>query len=298
MNVIKLNLPWIEPAAPCHRRLQLPPCGSKGTKVYTIGTATRASLRSEQGVPWTRRLPTRAQCIYYPKVSSPTRRRAALGTLIASSALLSLSAPAHAKGRHKHDGTYVRASIGVGDLTAKREVEVDAGYERAAMAPESQISPTSTMFQLAVGTTPVKQLVLGGNILGLVSRTPVAIDHPAYYTEVYERAYLWFGGLMVDYYLDEEGGWHIGGTLGLASLTIPTGDPSGDPSIFDSFGGVGGGFCAHFGYDIWIADQLSLGLQLHYLDARLSGSHSANGVDAEEKDVVRAVGGTIGVLFH
>jgi hypothetical protein len=59
-------------------------------------------------------------------------------------------------------------------------------------------------------------------------------------------------GPFVDWFFDETGGFHAGAVLGIGSVGLPDEDD-------DASSGVGGAIFA--GYDFWVADQWSVGVE-------------------------------------
>jgi hypothetical protein len=220
-------------------------------------------------------------------------QRAGAGFLL----LLGMINPAYAGGKeHTHDEWYVRGGIGFGSLSVQRNVTGTYTTEtsRGAYGPESEVSEPATIFHLSIGRSVSSHFLIGGTINTYLSRKYISFDSTFYNEEINDRVLLFNGGLTGDYYFSPDGGAHIGGTLSFAWLKIP----SPPKTNYNDFGGVGGSFTAHLGYDFWIASQASLGAMAYFSDARLSGNQSADGVSVKQTITVRSGGIAIYLSFQ
>ncbi len=206
--------------------------------------------------------------------------------LCALLASLLLSAAAAAEEKSK-EGIYGRLGLGYGGLFVDRST--DDPVEPFAFSPESEFAVEVNLMQVSGGLFVAEGFVLGGSVIGIISENGFEYDTSGEFstTPVLEgRAYFGLVGLTADWFPGGRGGFHVGGTLGAAYLTAP----APDRSPFDEVGGFGGAFSAHLGYDIWIGERTTFGLYALFLDARLSGTHEADGLEGKESDVVRAGG--------
>lgn len=88
-------------------------------------------------------------------------------------------------------------------------------------------------------------------------------------------------GAMLDVYPNSKGGFHLGGALGIAAVTIRNVDDN-DPKR----GGQSGiGFAPHIGYEWWVGNYWGLGVLGKLLLARSEGDYG----DSTEKNTVTGV---------
>lgn len=150
--------------------------------------------------------------------------------------------PITKKGIREHDGLYLRVGLGGGYLDVHSRF---AGYKFS-------LSGGAMGVDLMIGGTPSPGLVVGGGYwLSSVSSPNVELDGESSTAS----GTLDFGliGPFIDFFPNPKGGFHAGGLLGIAMLSAA--DSSGSTQGEDE--GFGGGLFA--GYDVWIADQWSLG---------------------------------------
>lgn len=193
-----------------------------------------------------------------------------------------------AAGAYRHDSFYLRMSLGVNAATLNRSVEADAsgvlGYEG-----DSEISGGALSSELSIGGTVARGLVLAGSLYwGGVFDATIERDDGSE-GELEGSLHFSMIGITLDYYIDETGGFHLGGTLGpaLAWARLP------DGSRFDFIGGRGGGIAFNIGYDWWVGQEWSLGILGRILGAALTGEDSEGGITASEDDGY----GSLSLLF-
>jgi hypothetical protein len=75
--------------------------------------------------------------------------------------------------------------------------------------------------------------------------------------------------LMADFYPDPKGGFHLGGGLGLAGVSLREDANSGSTSNND--GESGFGFLPHVGYEWWVGNYWGVGVLGRFLYARTKG---------------------------
>jgi len=191
-------------------------------------------------------------------------------------------------GARRHDSFYLRMSLGVDvagmTRSVKAEVEDVEGYEG-----DSEIKGGALDSEISIGGTAARGLVLAGSLYSggiygpIIERddgSELELDGPLQFSML---------GFTLDYYIDERGGFHLGGTLGpaVAWARLPK------DSLFDFIGGWGGGIALNLGYDWWIADEWSLGILGRLLGARLAGKDTRDSITASEKDGY----GSLSLLF-
>lgn len=157
---------------------------------------------------------------------------------------------------HVHDGFYARLSLGFGQLGTTMNAP-DSGAING--------DGSTLALDLAVGYAVSPGIVLGGAFMveqmpsvELSGMSPVVSDVGAMLI-----------GPFFDGYPDARGGFHLGGSLGLARTTIQREEAAG----FKNAGGFG--IAGWVGYDIWVASQWSAGLQLQVMGTRTKADADA-----------------------
>ena len=169
------------------------------------------------------------------------------GAALCACALVSATASAEPK---THDGFHMQLQTGFGYYSSSAsEAGTDVTYSGATV-------PMS----LLLGGTPMKGLVIGGGFF--VDTAP----SPGYEVNGMEPAgtpdfkqYVVGLGLYGDYYLDpKKGGLHFQGFLGWGGLETSTSGGAGGSDPTGLVVAAGGG------YDIWIANEWSVGGMLRF----------------------------------
>jgi hypothetical protein len=155
--------------------------------------------------------------------------------------------------RRIHQGFYARISVGFGPGTTTFT---------SGLLTESRTWTSAGGFDLMLGGTPEKGLVVGGALLtnGLASRDYVraTVADPE---QEEGRVRLGTIGPFIDYFPDARQGLHLGGMLGLAGLGI-----DGPGFANDQQRAAGGGALGLWiGNDWWVSREWSLGINLRYL---------------------------------
>jgi len=150
---------------------------------------------------------------------------------------------------HRHEGFYLRVSGGLGYMGANLDTP-GFEYESGGMALN---------YELLVGGGPAPGLTIGGGVLGglQLSGDWEADDVAGSFSGDLTTFII---GPFADGYPDPNGGWHLGGLLGLALASFDA--PGGD----DGANAVGFGGAGWVGYDWWVAPEWSMGAALR-LDA-------------------------------
>jgi hypothetical protein len=133
--------------------------------------------------------------------------------------------------------------------------------------------------ELMLGGTPMPGVTVGGGL---------HVDS-AWSVNANRRSFsnLLFVGPFVDIFPDPRGGFHVGGMLGGAALVHD--NPDLDPVTYRGFGAS-----LWLGYDLWIAEQWSLGAMLAGGVARLASTDRL-APDAARVDSVAVL---LGWLYH
>ena len=153
-------------------------------------------------------------------------------------------------GDYLHDGFYLRFALGGGGFNAKGTYDVSSN----AFLSANTISGGGLAVDFAIGGSPVPGLVLGGELFGQqLSKPTIKYDSG---TNITLDGNATFGllGPFIDWYPNPEGGFHVGGMLGLASLSLT------DTNDVTRAADHGGGAALSVGYDFWVGRQLSLGI--------------------------------------
>jgi hypothetical protein len=197
--------------------------------------------------------------------------------------------PGPPPGAYVHDGFYLRLAIGGGFVSASGTIN------SSSSVPDFTVKGGGVGFDLGIGGTVGKGIVIGGEYIFQQAVKPTVADSNGN-TLGTSNANMNFGllGPFIDWYPDPEGGFHFGGTLGLAVLTAS--DPNtGDTTASDTgFGGAVG-----VGYDFWVAPEWSLGILGKFMGGTVQNNNQTiAGVSANEKFSVGAFSLLFSVLYH
>jgi hypothetical protein len=180
---------------------------------------------------------------------------------------------------HVHDGFYLRLSLG-GAWSSTSQ-----GFANGASG--DTLSGGGGAFDVMVGGTPVRGLVIGGALLANSILEPSYELNGVSYAS---NSNLGFGMLaaFIDGFPDPHQGFHVGGGFGPAVVRLGARSSSNSTST-DGFGGA-----LWLGYDAWIAPQWSLGGILRFAEARTGGGSG----DLDETDVTRSIVISFTALYH
>ena len=101
-------------------------------------------------------------------------------------------------------------------------------------------------------------------------------------------------GFAIDGFPDPAGGFHVGGSLGAATVGIADyekDEVSGDPS-------QGAGLAVWVGYDFWLAEQWSIGGKLQLIGARTTGNENVGAELIERNDDITSISLSVTGLYH
>lgn len=166
----------------------------------------------------------------------------------------SLSTP---RSYHMHDGFYVRASVGFGTLGATFDDNSSTGQSLKG-------SGGGFGLDLMIGGSPAAGVAVGGALLAEGSAA-IEFDRGSFGSQDRSLSVAILGP-FIDGFPSANRGWHLGGTLGFARLTVE--DTSSDG--LSKTNGFGGAFWV--GHDFWVADEWSVGPLLRFSGALTNGS--------------------------
>ena len=182
---------------------------------------------------------------------------------------------------HSHTGFFLRMSIGGGYMANASTLEgptyrgtVDA--RGGAIALELAIGGALSPGLILAGTYTVHSV--GDAKLTNDTRTSAA----GRYRPEHDPG-LTMLAAMLDVYPNHKGGFHLGGSLGFATLRVRADE---DPLASDN-GQNGFGIAPHVGYEWWVSNYWGLGVLGRFVFARTEGDYA----DGKEKDTV--TGGAI-----
>ncbi len=172
-----------------------------------------------------------------------------------------------------HDGFYVRMALGLG------------GTALSGHGPSGSVSISggSVPFRFAIGGTVGKGVVLGATLFGAATQISPS-------TSGIDGAKATFGGLnfLVDWFPSPEGGWHVGGDIGLGVVGLTQNIGSGADIALSAFAG----------YDWWFADQWSFGPMLAVSGGSLAAINDSNNNDTGYRLRAGSIALLASFLYH
>lgn len=173
-----------------------------------------------------------------------------------------------------HDGFYVRMAVGFGATAI-------SGH--GASGSSVSISGGSIPLRLAIGSTVGKSVVLGATLFG--AETVLGSS-----TSGIGGVQASFGALsfLVDWYPSPEGGWHVGGDVGLGVITLTQNVGAGADLSLSAFGG----------YDWWFADQWSFGPMVAVSGGSLAAINDSNNNDTGYRLRAGSIAALASFVYH
>jgi hypothetical protein len=181
----------------------------------------------------------------------------------------------------RHDGFYLRLGLGAG--LVRSEVDFDNGI----ISEEVKARGGGVAFELALGGTVAPGLVIGGGIYSVSIaeinwRSPAAGDFSEDGGDEIDggEGAISVLGVMIDFYPNPRGGFHVQGGLGIGALSLKNDEDSDFPG--EDWEGGGGGLMLGVGYEFWVSDQWSLGgiARVLAMSGKLRGSDSEDNYDS------------------
>ncbi len=174
---------------------------------------------------------------------------------------------AEAKGSqpHRHDTLYLQLSAGGG--YAHDDLKYEGIFGFAAFTGQGQ--GASVLFDARGGYAVKPGLIVGGGVfVEQVANPKVTFAGKDVSSDVSVGTLVLFGPL-IDWYPSAEGGFHLGGAIGGSRITMKD---KNEQKLDNQPIGAGGVF--FIGYDFWVADEWSLGLELRSTGATMYDSTS------------------------
>lgn len=228
-----------------------------------------------------------------PSACSRARRRASVAIAVAAIALGPAMARAQEppaasseeKGR-SHEGLYVRGALGGGGLWARRTYAPAGG-------PESGTTTRGAAgtLELTIGGTPAPGFVVAGSLFGALVLAPTTRTESASTRDAGTLA-LDMIAATVDWYPRPRGGFHLGGSLGVALLR--SSEQSERSASFDARGPA---LALAGGYDVWTGEHLSVGGLARLLTAAV-GDKGPRAPESTSYDTVYAITVGLSVLYQ
>lgn len=151
------------------------------------------------------------------------------------------------RSKYLHDGFYLRLSIGGGRLA--HSVSTDT-----RSLSDFSTAGGGLIYDVLIGGSPEPGIAVGGGLIGFgTTGSDVEVDDRD--TGVNADTSQGLIGVFVDGFPKPNGGFHLGGLIGLAGVRL---DPAtGAERTLGGFGGAVWG-----GYDAWVGSEWSLGGKL------------------------------------
>jgi hypothetical protein len=158
---------------------------------------------------------------------------------------------------HQHDGFYVRVSGGLGSLLSASADVSDDSFSSDGLSLD---------VDALVGGSPAPGFSVGGGLLASLQLSGEwELDNGIGNASADLTSIII--GPFADGYPAPNGGWHFGGLLGLAGVSLQ--QPGGSQDSSNAIG-VGGAFWT--GYDVWVAPDWSVGGSLQFDALRATNS--------------------------
>ena len=167
----------------------------------------------------------------------------------------------------RHDGFYLRMGLGLGWGYVKSSGTLSIAGGSQPLDMEATYDGLGPAYELLIGGTIARGLVLGGGFVGQDIQDPTlsksSDSDPDLSEEMTVSGFLGVGALgpFLDWFPNDRGGLHFGTMLGLALLGLSS---DSGKSSFGLAGALWGG------HDFWIGDQWSLGAEARVVALRSS----------------------------
>jgi hypothetical protein len=123
--------------------------------------------------------------------------------------------------------------------------------------------------ELDIGAAISPGFILAGSFSGH-SLSNAKLSHDTRMLQLEHNPQLSMLAVMADIYPNHKLGFHVGGALGLASVSFrDNGDPNGNPDE------NGFGFAPHIGYEWWVGNYWGIGVLGRFVYARAKGDYAS-----------------------
>jgi opacity protein-like surface antigen len=156
--------------------------------------------------------------------------------------------------------------IGVGGMTTDTNLDV------GSVQGKGTLRGGGGMFELLLGGTPLPGLVIGGAWVSHRFQEPRYESGGQSQTLSSSRLDMSLLGPFVQYYFDPTSGPHVQALVAVAEESFGFDDSTGSVETQQS---SGFGFGAGAGWDFWVGDQWSLGLELRILHTRVKDTSTS-----------------------
>lgn len=194
-----------------------------------------------------------------------------------------------------HDGGFIRFAFGPQWFNGSLE----RGFRTSAAAPNVPTAVDINGFGLTAefvgGGAPVPGFILAARLAVTVALEPEAqlsdvFGTPDYEDPTLDDMIIPFTGLLMDVYPDPELGIHFFGTVGITMASVGGDDQVGSESF------VGVGYGGGVGFEGWVADEWSVGIQARIDAAHMFGDEN-EATTADDVDTFVMVNPTLQLAF-
>jgi hypothetical protein len=169
------------------------------------------------------------------------------------------------KTKHRHDGLYFRFGLGVGrahdSMSTAEPIQTDREITFFPTPFDGSGTATSPVTELAFGYAVGAGVTLGvGSYTATLSKLTTEAVQRETGPYVFRLSQLALIGPLIDWYFDEESGFHAEACPGVSTYVAGAGEPKIEGPQAQAHTAVGFGFMLGVGYDWWVSDQWSIGL--------------------------------------
>ncbi len=177
--------------------------------------------------------------------------------------------PDEEPGKHRHDGGFVRFGFGPSWFNGSYDGQFRQNIHAPNLPASVDLTGVGLTAELLAGGAPVPGFIIAARLALTLS-----LDPTMQFSELgdgstdaaLDAIAMPFTGVAIDVYPDPTLGIHFFGTVGLTMTELAGDDRVGNPSF------IGVGYGGGVGFEGWIADEWSLGIQ-----ARVDAAHLVAG---------------------
>jgi hypothetical protein len=189
-------------------------------------------------------------------------------------------------GARLHDGFYLRVALGGGSARMKLS-SAESGVADAT------VKGGGVGLDFLIGGSPSDGLVIGGGIFSQSDNSPT-VEQGGTSVKYNGDGSLALIGPFIDGFFDPEGGFHLGGAIGITGFNLN----NKDVDNYDTTAYNGGGLLAFGGYDAWIADEWSLGGYVKFMASSGTRNVDVGGKSYDQRAAGWAVSVMATALYH